>query len=475
MKLKNRLWCCLVSASVLTVSNVYGQYHGSDEFQLRVTILSEREEVKVMNGWLEWKREHMLPEMMRSEGIDMWIVRNNEGPVYVSLLPADYEGLVLSSPPFLIFHDRGPQAGVERLEGRFANLPRIIRERDPRKIGINVTDEGWHRGDGFTPDEKKDLEGILGDKYASRLVSATDVSMAWLTQKSPQELSAYRDVLKIARAIIARAFSNDVITPDVTTTEDLNWWMVHKHLEHDFLVVDHPTIGIMRSEEEIAKYPESAKFFEGRARIGNGVNIVIRRGDLISCDSGIKYLGINTDTKAYAYVLKEGETDAPEGLKEGLRKGNMVQDFFMKEWKEGLTGDEIAQAAAEKARAAGLRPRIYSHPISYFLKRYGRSGLYYSREHFFAGTSFNSSSRPRDGRGERNTHDLRSPPSYYGSTSGDYPLHYNTITAFELSSSHVVPEWGNQDINFALEEDVMFTERGVEFPDDRQTEFHIIR
>jgi len=457
------------------MNGAYGQSYGSDEFQPERIILSEREEVKIMNGWLEWKQEYMLPEMMRGEGIDMWIVRNNEGPVYVSLLPADHEGLVLSSPSFLIFHDRGAQSGVERLEGRFANLPGIIKERDPKKIGINTTDEGWHRGDGFTPAEKEELERALGDEYASRLVSATDVSMEWLTTKTPQELSVYRYVLRTARSIIAEAFSNDVIIPDVTTTEDLNWWMVHKYLEYDFLVVDHPSIWVMRSKEEIAKYPESAKFFAGRDRIGNGVNIVIRRGDLIGLDSGIKYLGINTDTKAYAYVLKEGEVDAPEGLKEGLRKGNRVQDFFMKEWKEGLTGDEIARAAAEKATAAGLRPRIYSHPISYFLKRYGRSGLYYSREHFFAGTSFNSSSRGRGGRGERATHDLPSPPSYYGSTSGDYPLRYNTITALELSSSHVVPEWGNQDIEFRLEEDVMFTERGVEFLDDRQTEFHIIK
>jgi len=468
-------WFCLFSVSFLAIGNVYGQYHGSDELQSGRLILSEREEVKIMNGWLEWKRENMLPEIMRGEGIDMWIVRNNEGPVYVSLLPVDHEGLVLSSPSFLVFHDRGGQSGVERLEGRFADLPGIIKERDPKKIGINMTDEGWHRGDGFTPADREKLERALGDEYVSRLGSAANVSMEWLTQKTPQELSVYRYVLRTARSIIAEAFSNDVIIPDVTTTEDLNWWMIHKYLEYDFLVVDHPSVWIMRSKEEIGKYPESAKFFEGRSRVGNGVNIVIRRGDLIGLDSGIKYLGINTDTKAYAYVLKEGETDAPAGLNEGLRKGNRVQDFFMKEWEEGRTGDEIARAAAEKAIAAGLRPRIYSHPISYFLKRYGRSGLYYSREHFFAGTSFNSQSRGRGGRGGRDTLDLRSPPSYYGSTSGDYPLHYNTITAFELSSSHVVPEWGNQDIEFRLEEDVMFTERGVEFLDDRQTEFHIIR
>ncbi len=456
----------------LTVKSVNSKNSKSALFDAGKVILPEREEVKIMNQWLEWKRMHILPEIMRGERIDMWIIRNNEGPVYVSLIPADEEGMTLSTPPYLVFHDKGQKEGVECFGAKFEELPDVIKNRSPKKIGINMTDEGWHRGDGFTPADKEDLEKALGETYVSRLVSATNLSMEWLITKSPQELSVYRYVLRLARALIAEAFSNNVIIPDVTTTADLNWWLVHKYLEYDFLVVDHPTIGIMRSQEDIPKYPESAKFFEGRDRIGNGVNIVIRRGDIISLDSGIKYLGINTDTKAYAYVLKERETDVPEGLKEGLRRGNRVQDIFMSEWKVGRTGDEIARAAAKRAEAEGLRPRIYSHPISYFLKRYSPGGLYFSREHFFAGTSFDSHSRERR---ERDPHDLHSPPRYYSSTSGDYPLRYNTITAFELSNNYVVPEWGDQDIEFRIEEDVMFTERGVEYLDDRQTEFHIIK
>lgn len=258
--------------------------------------------------------------------------------------------------------------------------------------------------------------------------------------------------------------------PDVTTTADLNWWLVQTYLDNDFLVVDHPSVSIIRSDEEIRKYPGSAHFFEGRLRIGNGVDIVIRRGDLVGLDSGIKYLGLNTDTKAYAYVLAEGETGAPEGLKQGLRNGNRLQDIFISEWKEGDTGDEIARRAEKIAEEEGLRSRIYSHPISYFIKRYGRSGLYYTREHFFPGTSFNSHSRDP---GSRDPRDIR-PRSYYSISSGDYPLHYNTITSLELSNTSYIPEWG-RDIEYRLEENVVFSERGVEYLDARQSEFHIIR
>ena len=250
----------------------------------------------------------------------------------------------------------------------------------------------------------------------------------------------------------------------------MNWWLVQAYLDNDFLVVDHPSVSIIRSKDEIPKYSESAHYFEGRSRIGNGVDIIVRRGDLVGCDSGIKYMGINTDTKAYAYVLKDGETDAPEGLKQGLRNGNRVQDIFTEEWRAGQTGDEIARRAAKKAVGENLRSRIYSHPISYFLKRYDRSGLYFTREHFFPGTSFNSESR---NTGTQDPHDVRG-RSYYSIRSGDYPLHYNTITSLELSNTTYIPEWG-RDIEYRLEENVMFTERGVEYLDARQSELHLIR
>ena len=91
---------------------------------------------------------------------------------------------------------------------------------------------------------------------------------------------------------------------DFTTTADLNWWLVQKYLDNDFLVVDHPSVSITQSDEEIRKHTTSAHFFKGRTRIENDVDTVIRHGDLVGLDSGIKYLGLNTDTKAYAYVSK---------------------------------------------------------------------------------------------------------------------------------------------------------------------------
>jgi hypothetical protein len=162
-----------------------------------------------------------------------------------------------------------------------------------------------------------------------------------------------------------------------------------------------------------------------------------------------------------------------EALREGLRRANRLQDIVAAEWKQGMTGNEIARIAAQQAEAEGLHVRIYSHADNYFLKRYTRNGLYFSREHFFAGTSLRSVPRAI---GETDPHDLPSPPSYDSFQSGDVPLRYNTVTAFEMSINHIVPEWDNQGIDCEVEENAMFTEEiGFGYLDGRQTTFHIIK
>ena len=68
-------------------------------------IIPMRQRVQIMERALRWKKEHVLPMVMREQGIDLWIIRNdeadlyynNEGPVYTSLLPADFQGLAQPS------------------------------------------------------------------------------------------------------------------------------------------------------------------------------------------------------------------------------------------------------------------------------------------------------------------------------------------------------------------------------------------
>ena len=414
-------------------------------------ILPEKDREQLMNEWLKWRLDNIVPELMRREEIDMWLVINreyNEDPVYLSLVPRPTMAARRTS--ILIFHDLGPEKGVERLSGsyygmggwykgtwedkkkkQFESLAGVIKVRQPKKIGIN-TSENWAFGDGLTASLKTKLEEALGPELSSRLVSAENLCIGWLETRSPQEMSVYRHICGIAHNLIDEFFSNRVITPDVTTAEDVDWWFRQRVTDLGLEVWFQPSIAIQRDKKEAAQYADKN---------------VIRRGDLLHCDVGITYLGLCTDMQHQAYVCRVGETDAPEGLKEALRRANRLADVFMAEFVQGRSGTEIVGAAMKKGEAEGLRPLIYMHPIGF----HGHA----------AGCV--ADARPPESAPEDNP------------ARGKYLLFLNTAYAIEFSSTTAVPEWGNQDVWIGYEEDALFTEAGCRFIDGRQTKFYLIR
>ncbi len=415
-------------------------------------ILPEKERAQVMNEWLEWRLDNIIPKLMRREGIDMWLVINreyNEDPVYMSLVPEPTMSARRTS--ILIFHDRGEKLGVERLSGssygmgkwykgtwvnkkkkQFDSLAEVIKKLNPKKIGVNVSST-WAFGDGLTASLKQKLEKALGPEYSSRFVSAENLCVGWLETRSPQELSVYRHICGIAHNIIAEFYSNRVITPDITTTEDVVWWIRQKITDLGLEPWFQPSISIQRHKKEAAKY--------------KGDRRIIRRGDLLHCDVGIKYLGLCTDMQLQAYVCKIGENDAPEGLKEALRRTNRLGDVFRGEFKTGRSGNDIVWSAMKNAEEEGLRPLIYSHPL----------GLY-----------GHAAGPPMDARAPE-----RAPEGIQD--RGKYPLYPNTVYAIEYSCTTSIPEWDNQDVRIGFEEDAVFTEEGCKFIDGHQTKLYLIK
>jgi len=315
---------------------------------------------------------------------------------------------------------------------QFESLADVIKELDPKKIGINVSPT-YRFGDGLTASLKETLEEHLGPELSSRFVSAERLCLGWLETRSPQELSVYRHICGIAHDIIAEFYSNQVITPDITTTDDVVWWIRQRITELGLDTWFQPSISVQRHKKVATAYKENPR--------------VIRRGDLIHCDVGIVYLGLCTDMQLQAYVCKIGENDAPEGLKSALARANQVADIFMSEFKAGRTGNEITDTAMEKATAAGLRPLIYSHPIGV----HGHA----------AGTSMDARPVQNAPEGIR--------------TEMEYALNYNTCYAIEFSSTTSIPEWDGQDVRIGFEEDGVFTKDGAHFIDGNQTKFYLIR
>jgi len=445
------LICSFVMLSVLSGLLLSQEKPVADVSDSR-NILPEVKRAEVMNRWLKWRLENIIPALMRRENIDLWLIINreyNEDPVYMSLVPEPTMSARRTS--ILMFHDRGEDKGVERLSGsyygmgewykgtwkdkkkkQFESLAEVIKEINPKKIGINVSPT-FKFGDGLTASMKEKLEKALGPELSSRFVSAEKLCLGWLETRSPQELSVYRHICGIAHDIIAEFFSNKVITPDITTTDEVVWWIRQKITDLGLETWFQPSVSIQRYKKVAEKYKDNPK--------------TIRRGDLLHCDVGIVYLGLCTDMQWQAYVCKKDEDDAPEGLKKAMERTLKVADIFMNEFKLGRTGNEITDSTMEKATNAGLRPLIYSHPLGV----HGHA----------AGCSMDARPPERAPEGIR--------------TEMEYPLYYNTCYAIEFSSTTSVPEWDGQDVRIGFEEDGVFTKDGCHFIDGCQKKILLIK
>jgi Xaa-Pro aminopeptidase len=259
-----------------------------------------------------------------------------------------------------------------------------------------------------------------------RVTSAETLAIRWLETRTPAEMELYPTIVRTAHAVIAEAFSRTVITPGVTTAEQVQWWYRDRLLALGLDPWFHPSVAIQR--QGVKGMVEGAE--------------VIQPGDLLWTDFGITYLRLNTDTQHLAYVLKSGETEAPAGLRQGLANSNRVQDYLTRAFKTGRSGNEALALARADAIAAGLDPSIYTHPIGNHGHGAGPSIGFWD----------NQNADPR----------------------GSGMINAGTAWSIELTSYANVPEWGGQRVDFRTEEDAFFDGETVRYIDGRQTAITLI-
>ncbi len=443
---------CCASVALFAAPAAAAPEQGIEVAPAAHAIVDSRARVEPENRLLTDRLENLLPELMAEADLDMWLVLNREyaeDPVYFTLVPQP--SFAARRTTMLVFH-RQEDGGVDRLtvnryplgepyeeawsggslDAQWAALGELIGERDPARIGINVS-ATWPEADGLTHGLHQKLVAALPAGFEDRLVPAEDLVIRWLETRSEQELAVYPHVVSIARGVIAEGFSSRAITPGVTTTDDVAWFLRQRFEALGLPIWFMPYVNLQRPGVEC---DEDTPFC--------GISGVIQPGDVLHTDVGICYFKLCTDTQEMAYVLKPGEADVPQGLKDALARGNRWQDLLTEQFVTGRTGNEILARAQQRMDDEPWSFNIYTHPIGYF------------------------------GHGPGPTIGMWDLPAEVPGT-GDWPLHANTAYAIEGSIKTEVPEWDGQLVNIKLEQTAVFDGEQVIYLAGRQTRWHRVR
>ncbi|MEN8878761.1 MAG: M24 family metallopeptidase [Polaribacter sp.] len=413
------------------------------------SILEEQGRASLKDQILEDRFTNLLPELMDKADLDMWLLISreyNEDPVLKTMLPATW--LNARRRTIIVFYRNKKNNTLERLAvarydigkniksawnkeeepNQWKALEKIISERNPNKIGLNYSTH-FALADGLVKTDFDELGKAMPETITSKFVSAEKLGIAWIETRTKKEMQLFQKLVKITHNIIDEAFSAETIEPGKTSTEDVVWFLRQKVTDLGLETWFHPTIDVQRNNEALKSHIESFSKVKDEK--------IIQKGDLLHCDFGITYIGLNTDCQQHAYVLMDDETEVPNFLKEAFIKGNRVQDILTSNMKVGLTGNQILANSLNQGKEEGLRPSIYTHPLG----KYGHSagttiGMWDSQN----GVPFN----------------------------GDYPLQKNTAYAIELNTTVFIEEW-NKDIRIMLEEAGFFGDNTFKYVNDRQT------
>ena len=415
------------------------------------TLLSEQERAKVVDDLLADRLDNLLPELMRRTGIDMWVLISreyNEDPVMKTILPSTW--LSARRRTIMVFFDKGEKEGIDKiaiarynvgklLKGewdidiypdQWEALTKIIEQRNPKKIGLNFSDN-FALADGLVHTEHETFMEKLPSTYHNRIVSAERLAIAWLETRTAKELEIYPMICHMGHQLLQAGLSEQFIHPGITTTDDVVWALRQLVRDHGLDTWFHPSVSIQRADRGNNEFLRS---FSRRPE-----QDVIRPGDLLHVDFGITYLRLNTDQQQHFYVLRPGETTIPEGLRKAFQRGNRLQDILTSQFNTGRSGNEILAATLQQAKDEGLNASIYTHPIGLHGHAAGPTIGMWDQQGGVAG-------------------------------KGDYPLFPNTAYSIELFAASEIPEWDNKLVRIMLEEDGVYTTEGFWFLDGRQTE-----
>lgn len=396
---------------------------------------------ELMNQMRQEKFDLVLPEVMRENGVEMWITVNREG--YDDPLTEDFGKGYVGSWGYYIFTDRGgdrieraalgvdtylvEENGAYDIVTSDFDLAAFVAERDPKSIALNYA-EHIGAADGLSHTSYLRLTEILGDKYAQRFVSAQKLASDFRSRRVASEIAAFAWAGEMSRSIAERAFSNEVITPGKTTLADVAWWMREQQFEnHLGTSFGMPSVYITGPDGFVALSDDH----------------VIQRGDFLAIDWGVGYLNFYTDIKRHAYVLKEGETHLPASIQQAFDNGRRVRDILKANIRAGRTAGETLDLLIERINDAGFT----------YMESFNQATSDPDKIDVIIGCHSVGNLG----------HGIGPSIAWFNPERLTYTIHPTNLFSIELFAYTAIPEWGGKKLRIPLEDDAIVTERGVEW------------
>ncbi len=437
---------------------------GSQQWTPPAAPLPMARQVAVREGWLARRYEMLLP-MMRQHEIGMWIVVNEEfhdDPLSALVAPPrPYVG----RRDVFVFIDGG-DAGLirsaitgyseENIQRFFDSpnepvplakaLPALIAKYSPSRppavgqasrlpgIALSI---GGSRGvtHSLTHDAYQAIVEAVGAESAKRIVPAEPLIEQFLDTRIPEEMPHYSLLVEWTDHLARRALSNEVITPGVSTVGDVRRWLYTQSAAAGFVPWFQPDLRVQRR----AVSGDTSRGFLAVAR----ESTVIEPGDVVHLDFGLNYMGLASDWQKMAYVLREGETEPPPGLRGAMANTNTLQDALARLSRPGKPAGEVFAETMAEMKAKGITAQIYSHPL-------GNQG-------HALGASIDMRSASRE------------------PNAAPRPLRKGSYLAMELNTQTPVAEWGGQPVTIMAEDPVYLTDEGWKFFRPRQESFYLIK
>ncbi len=329
------------------------------------------------NPWEEIRKERiskLLPEAMKEAGVEAWIVicrENNNDPLAMHVGGENAGG----SAAFMFFNIDGKFKSLslspvgeatalgekeildeviafKRGTNVWKHIAEKVKEWDPKVIAINSSNNNI--ADGLSYTQRKDLEKALGKKYTQRLVPSVDLVYEWLSVKLPKEIEIMSKAAKITADLQIEAYNT--IIPGKTTDADVAKFLKKRMAE----------LGVTD-----AWAPDQNPNVNSGPNRGHShsTDKIIQPGDVIQTDFGIRVFDQwVTDIQRFAYVLKDGETKAPDDIQSYFNNSITGIRKIQAAMKPGITGWDVDKVQRDWMKECGSLPIMWGtgHPVGYW-------------------------------------------------------------------------------------------------------------